>query len=61
MTTTHPDPYVTIDVAATALAITISHAYVLAQRHHWRRTPTKPRGYRLDDIRTTAQQRKQQR
>lgn len=53
------DRYITIDLAAKALTVTVAHAYVLAARHHWRRTATKPRGYRLTDIRTTARARKQ--
>ena len=49
--------WVAIDVAAAALDISIPSAYRLAIRDHWRRTPTKPRGYLMADIRTTAQKR----
>lgn len=52
--------WVTIDVAAAALGISIPYAYVLAARHRWRRTPTVPRGYLMADIKATAETRKEQ-
>lgn len=49
--------WVAIDVAAAALGVTIKRAYKLAHRDHWRHTPTKPRGYLMTDIKTTAHRR----
>ena len=56
--TGHTNYWVTLDVAAAALDTTISNARLLAHRDHWRRTPTKPRGYLMADIKATAQRRK---
>jgi hypothetical protein len=50
--------WVAIDVAAAALDVTVPTAYVIAKREHWRRTPTKPRGYLMADIRATALKRR---
>jgi hypothetical protein len=56
--TGHDNHWVGLDVAAAALNTSIGNARVLAHRDHWRRTPTKPRGYLMADIRATAQRRK---
>lgn len=55
------DYWVTIDVAATALDVSIPTAYRLANQHRWRRTPTTPHGYLMADIKTTATIRKEHR
>lgn len=52
--------WVTIDVAAAALGVSIPTAYRLANQHRWRRTPRAPRGYLMADIKTTARTRKEQ-
>lgn len=45
--------FVTIDVAAEALNVSVKTAYRLARAHRWRRTPTRPYEYHFADIRTT--------
>lgn len=51
--------WVTIDVAAAALGVSIPTAYRLALQHRWRRTPKPPRGYLMADIKATAITRKE--
>lgn len=56
--TGHDNYWLTIDEAAAALDVTKWRAYQMARRDEWRHTPTKPRGYLMADIKTTARQRK---
>lgn len=51
--TGHLNYWVAIDVAAAALDVSPRRAYELARSEGWRRTPTRPRGYLMQDIRST--------
>lgn len=51
--------WVTIDVAAEALHVTIKQAYRIAKKHRWRTARGQyPKQYSFADIHTTYQQRK---
>lgn len=49
--------WVPIRLAARLLGVKVTAARVLAHRDRWRRTPTRPVGYLMADIRTTYDRR----
>lgn len=51
------EQHVQIDVAALYLDVGKFRAYQLARADGWHVQPGKPRGYRMSDIRKTAQRR----
>ncbi|CAD5999351.1 hypothetical protein [Agreia sp. COWG] len=56
-----PQQWVAIDVAAEALGVSKQTAYRLALTQKWRHDHGWPRGYSLQDIRTTHTQRRSKR